>query len=115
MISQQHTPAKFKSRHLIPKALVKLTPAIQHILEKLTILIIPLPLFMLITGIAGIIEQESPESLASIGAIGSGFFNSFDMHFLIILGAFGVTFIIWFLTRNIWNNRRDNSIEKKTH
>jgi len=82
----------------------KLGPALKHTLEKLVVLLIPVPVLMLIKGIEGIIERESPDSLASLGTVGSGFFNFLEMHSLIIAGAFGVTFIVWFLTRNIWSN-----------
>ncbi|MCW8931327.1 MAG: hypothetical protein OQL19_13945 [Gammaproteobacteria bacterium] len=91
----------------------KLFPAIRHVLEKLTIVLIPLPVYMLIKGIEGIIEQESPESLASLGAVSSGFFNSLDMHSLIFLGALGLTFIVWFLTRNIWANGDDSEFSNE--
>ena len=115
MISQLHGSSfKFKNhkskvRRILPKPVVKLAPAIRHFLEKITILLIPLPLFMLFTGIKGIIEQESPNNLASLSSVSSGFFNSIDMHSLIFIGAFGVTFIIWFLTRRMWNNLEDTS------
>jgi hypothetical protein len=82
----------------------KSAPAIRHILEKLSIFLIPLPLFMLFAGTEGLIKNESPDSLASLSAISSGFFHFPGMHTLIIAGAFGVTFIIWFLTRNLWTN-----------
>lgn len=87
--------------------LLKLTHNIKHILEKLSLLLIPLPLLMLITGINGIIKNESPEALASFASIGAGFFNSINMHSLIIIGALGVTFIIWFVTRKIWSNSEE--------
>ena len=89
----------------LPYTSLKLAPAIHHLLKKITMLLILLPLFMLISGIKGIIEQESPDNLASLGSVGSAFLNFIDMHVLIIAGAFGVTFIIWFLTRNIWTER----------
>jgi len=96
------------SRHLLANTLSrlesKLKPALKHTLEKLIVLLIPVPVLMLIKGIEGIIERESPDSLASLGTVGSGFFNFLEMHSLIIAGAFGVTFIVWFLTRNIWSN-----------
>ena len=117
MVSQLHeSPFKFKNnkfkvRQIITKSIVKSAPAIRHILEKMTILLIPLPLFMLFTGTEGIIEQESPDNLASLSSVSSGFFNSIDMHSLIFAGAFGVTFIIWFLTRRMWNNLEDTSYE----
>ncbi len=110
MINHIHLPIsnKFKNHQFI----AKLTPAIRHMLEKLTILLVPIPLFMLIIGIEGLIEQQSPENLASLGSVGSGFFNSLEMHSLIIIGALGVTFIIWFLTRNIWSSLEQHDDEK---
>lgn len=82
--------------------LSKLTHDIKPVLEKLSLLFIPLPIFMLITGIEGIIKHESPESLASLGSISSGFFSFINMHSLIIFGALGITFIVWLITRKIW-------------
>jgi hypothetical protein len=97
MISQTHKSShKLKDYQKIFNSSAKLAPAICHVLEKLTLLMIPLPVFMLITGIGGLIEQESPENLASLGSIGSGFFSFIEMHSLIITGAFGVTFIYLF-------------------
>jgi hypothetical protein len=79
-----------------------LIPIIHHLLEKITLLFIPLFLFMLSTGIEGIIEKESPDSLASFGSVSSSFFNFIGMHSMIIVGALGITSVIWFLTRNLW-------------
>jgi len=89
------------------KIIPKLAPAIRHIVEKIAILLIPLPLFMLFTGTEGIIEKDSPENLASISSLSYSFFNSFGMHILILSGALGVTFLIWFITKNIWKNSED--------
>ncbi len=112
MISQTHkSPLKLKDYQMILHSVAKLAPAIRHILKKLIVLMIPLPVFMLITGIAGIIEKESPENLASLSSVGSGFFSFLEMHSLIIAGAFGLTFIAWFLTRNMWSNTNDDSVE----
>ncbi|MDX2504506.1 MAG: hypothetical protein QNL62_08525 [Gammaproteobacteria bacterium] len=93
--------------NLAPKLAPKLKLSIRHTLEKIAIILIPLPLFMLFTGIEGIINNDSPEILATFGSLGFGFFNSFEMHTLIIAGAFGVTFLIWFVTRNIWTNSEE--------
>lgn len=89
--------------HFTGKLLPKLAPSVRHILEKIAILFIPLPLFMLFSGTTGIIEKESPEHLATISTMGSSFFNSLGMHSLIIAGAFGITVIVWFITRKFWN------------
>lgn len=94
--------------------LLKLTHDIKHILEKLILLLIPVPFFMLTTGIEGIIKYESPENLASLGSIGSGFFNFINMHTLIILGALGITFIIWFITRKVWTYSEDDSYDDES-
>ncbi len=109
MINQIHLPTSNKLKH--HQFIAKLTPTIRHIFEKLIILLMPIPLFMLFTGIEGLIEQESPENLASLGTIGSGFLNFLEMHSLIIIGALGITFIIWFLTRNIWSSPEHRSFE----
>ena len=95
-------------------SLAKPAPAIKHILEKLTLLLMPLPLFMLFTGTEGIIKHESPENLASLGSIGSGFFNFINMHTLIIFGALGITFIVWFITRKIWTYSEEDFYENES-
>ena len=104
------------------KLIPKLAPSVRHILEKLVILLIPLPLFMLFAGTEGIIENDSPENLATLGSLGSSFFDFFGLHTLIIAGAFGITFIIWFVTKNIWvnideepfrDNRQENTVLTK--
>jgi len=77
---------------------------IGKLINKIIVFFIPLPLFLLGTGISGIINDESPESLASINTMGMGFIDHINMHTLIFLGAFGITFIIWFITRKIWVN-----------
>jgi len=107
MITRLHA---FRTR-LIPK----LAPSIRHILKKLAIILIPLPLLMLFAGTEGIINNDSPEILATFGSLGFGFFNSFEMHTLIITGAFGVTFLIWFVTRNIWTSPDEESLEDKDY
>lgn len=91
----------------LAQQIYSLMPAIHQLLKNVLILLIPLPLLMLVVGTEGLIEQESPDSLASLSTIGTGFFNFLDMHSLILLGAFGVTFIIWLLTRNLWLNIDD--------
>lgn len=105
-------PTKQTLSQMILNTVAKLAPAIRHVLEKLTILLIPLPIFMLIIGIEGIIEQNSPENLASLGTVGTSFISLLGVHSLIIAGALGVTFIVWFLTRKIWNNSEDNSFDE---
>lgn len=87
---------------------IRISPSIRHILEKLAIPCIPLPLFMLFAGTEGIIEKNSPENLANLGSLSSSFFNFFGMHTLIIAGAFGITLIIWFVTKNIWSSSDDD-------
>lgn len=84
-------------------------PALLHLLEKLLIILLPLPFFMVFLGTQGIIEENSPDSLANFNAMSSGFFDSLGMHALIILGALGITLIIWFITRKIWRNSEQQS------
>jgi len=93
----------FTDKLILNKLIAKLAPSLRHILEKIAILFVPLPLFMLFSGTTGIIEKNSPEHLATISSMGSSFFNSFEMHSLILAGAFGITFIIWVITRKVWN------------
>lgn len=85
------------------KLIVKRSPSFQHILEKIALLFIPFPLLMVYAGTLGIIENDTPDSLASIASMGSSFLNFFEMHTLIIAGSFGVTFIIWLVTKNLWS------------
>jgi len=98
--------------HFTDKLIPKIAPSVRHILEKIAILFIPLPLFMLFSGTTGIIKTESPEQLATIGSMGSSFVHSFGMHSLIIAGAFGITFIIWFITRKFWG-QTDEELEEE--
>ena len=70
--------------------------------KNLSLLLIPIPLSMLAAGTEGLIEVEPPDNLASLGAISSGFFNFLALHSLILSGAFGVTFIVWLLTKKLW-------------
>lgn len=97
------------------KPIPKLEPSLRHLLEKVAVFLIPLPLFMLFSGTIGIIENETPDSLANMGSMGSSFFTFMDMHALIIAGAFGVTFIIWFVTRNIWNQSEDELYDEQNY
>lgn len=96
------------------KRIAEFSPSIQNILKKIVILLIPIPLFMLITGTEGIIENDSPENLATLNSLGANFFNSYEMHTLIFSGAFGITFIIWLVTRNIWKNSANRRLEDRT-
>ncbi len=80
----------------------RLLPVIRHILEKLVVFLLPLPLILLIMGTAGIIKNDSPDNLASMRSMTQSFFNYFELHTLIIMGALGITLIVWFITRNIW-------------
>lgn len=87
---------------LKPASKFKISPAIRHILEKLTVFLIPIPLLFLIWGTEGIIEKDSPENLGSISAMSQSFFNYFELHTLIFIGALGITLIVWLITRNMW-------------
>ncbi len=84
------------------KQFAELLPAVRHILEKLIIFLLPVPILLLIIGTEGIIEKDSPENLGSISSLSQSFFNYFEMHTLIFSGALGITFIVWLFTRNIW-------------
>lgn len=60
--------------------------------------LLPLLLFSLVllyAGVAGIIENKSPESLASVWATMVGFFTYIQYHLLILAGALAFTFGIW--------------------
>ena len=72
------------------------------IIDKMIVFFIPLPLLMLILGISGVIDYESPDELESINTLSLSFINHINVHSLILLGAFGLTFIIWLITRKLW-------------
>lgn len=59
-----------------------------------------LSLFMIYIGVSGIIEYKSPEYLASLATLSSGFMMYFEHHALIIFGALGFTFSVWFAGKN---------------
>ena len=56
-----------------------------------------LSVFIIFSGISGIIEHKSPEVMASLSTLGNSFFAYFKYHALIIIGALSLTFSIWFL------------------
>ncbi|MCU7938315.1 MAG: hypothetical protein KZQ64_08710 [gamma proteobacterium symbiont of Bathyaustriella thionipta] len=60
-------------------------------------IIFTLSLFMLFTGVYGIIEHKSPDNLSSLMILGSGFITYFEYHALIIFGALCFTFSICFM------------------
>lgn len=62
--------------------------------------IIALSLFIIFFGVSGIIEHKSPDNLASLATLGSGFITYFEYHVLIICGALSVTFAVWFVRKN---------------
>ncbi len=98
---QQETPIH-SLLHMLLNSKIHIPKIIHSILEKVVWLLLPLPLFMLITGTEGIIENESPENLASLSTLRSGLVDFLNMHTLIIFGAFGLTFMIWLITRKMW-------------
>lgn len=60
-----------------------------------------LSLFVIFFGISGIIEHKSPENLASLTTLSSGFITYFEYHALIIFGALCFTFSMWFMRKNL--------------
>lgn len=60
--------------------------------------LLPLLLFSLVllhSGVAGIIENKSPENLSSVWITLVGFFTYIQYHLLILVGALAFTFGIW--------------------
>lgn len=55
----------------------------------------PLALLMLYTGTSGIIENNSPDSLATISTLGQSFFTYIQYHSLILSGSIALTFAVW--------------------
>ena len=98
MMDIQKTPFKIK-----PVSGFKLSPAIRHMLEKLAVFLLPVPLLLLVMGTVGIIKNDSPDSLGSISSLSQSFFNYFELHTLIFMGALGITLIVWLITRNMWS------------
>ena len=70
----------------------------------MVILILPIFVFLLFNGINAMILQNSPENLESMSTLGFSFVTFLDLHFRILFGALGITFVIWFFTRKIWKN-----------
>ncbi len=98
MMDIQKTPFKIK-----PISGFKLSPAIRHMLEKLAVFLLPVPLLLLVMGTIGIIKNDSPDSLGFISRLSQSFFNYFELHTLIFMGgALGITLIVWLITRNMW-------------
>ena len=53
-------------------------------------------IIMFVYGISGIIEHKSPHNLQSALTLMGGFIMYFEYHLMIILGALGSTFSIWY-------------------
>ena len=58
-----------------------------------------LSLFVIFYGVSGIIEHKSPEDLASLATLSSGFITHFKYHALIISGALCLTFSVGLLRK----------------
>jgi len=72
------------------------------LLRTIIFLFLPVFVYLLFSGINAMILQNSPDNLESISSLGYSFFTFLDLHSMILLGALGITFVIWFFTRDIW-------------
>lgn len=69
-------------------------------LKTVHTILFTLSLFVIFFGVSGIIEHKSPENLASLTTLGSGFITYFEYHALIIFGALCFTFSLWFMRKD---------------
>lgn len=90
MLNKLTTNALFTLNDINDKALSKMSYAIFFILS----------VSMIFIGVSGIIEFKSPDSLGSLAMLSSAFFNHFEYHVLIILGALIFTLSVWFIRKN---------------
>lgn len=60
-----------------------------------------LSLFMMLTGVSGIIEHKSPENMSSLLTLSTGFIAYFKYHALIILGGLCLTLSVWLIRKNL--------------
>jgi len=51
-------------------------------------------------GVSGIVENKTPESMATIGTLTSSFFQYIEYHALIVTGALGFIFAAWLMERD---------------
>jgi len=64
---------------------------------KIVITLLGMSLLVLFFGVTGIIENKSPENLASLNSLSTSFITYFEYHALIITGALGFTLAVWFM------------------
>jgi len=64
---------------------------ISDFLKEQHFLIFIISALLVFFGVNGIIENKSPENLASLSILGNSFIENFEYHVLIFAGAFGVT------------------------
>ena len=69
-------------------------------LKTIYSIVFALSLFVIFYGVSGIIEHKSPENLASLATLSSGFITYFKYHILIISGALFLTFSVRLLRKN---------------
>ncbi len=60
-----------------------------------------LSLLFIFCGVSGIIEHKSPENIASLTTLSTGFITYFEYHALIIIGALCFTLAIWPMEKHI--------------
>lgn len=63
-------------------------------------LLFALSLFAIFFGVSGIIEYKSPENLASLVTLSSGFINYIEYHALIVSGALCFVFSACLMRKN---------------
>lgn len=89
-------------------ALHDLVTQLKHLLKTffrtIVLLFLPVSVYLLFSGINAMILQNSPDNLASISSLGYSFFAFLDLHSMILLGALGITLVIWFFTRELWKS-----------
>ncbi|MCW8929584.1 MAG: hypothetical protein OQL19_05020 [Gammaproteobacteria bacterium] len=69
----------------------------EHYPKSIHTILLFLSVLVIFLGVSGIIEHKSPENLATLSTLSSGFFTYFEYHLLIISGALSLTFSMWFM------------------
>ncbi len=90
--------------HVLHDIASHMKKVLKALFQIVVLLCLPIFAFLLFNGINKMILQNSPDNLASISSLGYSFVNFLDLHSMILLGALGITFVVWFFTRNIWKN-----------
>jgi Na+/H+-dicarboxylate symporter len=90
--------------HVLHDVVSQLKLLLKRFLQLIIYLFLPVFIYLLFSNINEMILQNSPENLGSINSLSYSLLTFLDLHFMILLSALGITFVIWFITRDIWKN-----------